>query len=62
MDASRSRCVRVMVVLTDAPFREKPPRLSRMDALGARSENERGVDFGISRFKKNHPTRLGPVA
>ena len=38
MDASRSRCVRVMVVLTDAPFREKPPRLSRMDALGARSE------------------------
>ena len=38
MDASRSRCVRVMVVLTDAPFREKPPQLSRMDALGARSE------------------------
>ena len=65
MDASRSRCVRVMVVLTDAPFREKLPRLSRMDALGARSEmnaplrDNRGgaflervccVDFGISRF------------
>ena len=66
MDASRSRCVRVMVVLTDAPFREKPPRLSRMDALGARSEinaplrDNRGaflervccVDFAISRLKK----------
>ena len=47
MDASRSRCVRVMVVLTDAPFREKPPQLSRMDAL--RVSNEINAPFRDNR-------------